>query len=547
MTIYEKVATNENTPAAILEILAKNRNPYVRQAVAENRNTPATALETLAKDNDPGVLNSLVRNENTPVSIREELGTAENWSVRYAMAGNKNTPENVLEKLAKDEDRSIRFLVARNKNTPATALETLAKDEEYLVRMEVAENKNTPANVLEDLAKEEYLLALQMEGYQIISDNIFIPMPDELHPEHFPLDIGKIFEDREENEHVFSLHHLSDWNELEEFVNKGLEIDGHSCVRVNAWQTDKAHYDIGQDVEDTDWYYAEVFDVTDGFKGTYTYEFDRMPTEQEVIGRHVDKISEMAIDQHERESGADGNRVFPNLDAEPISIFSIRMENEERFFENTSGLDVEGLCKAYAECDKPFVEMGKYGEWIDEADYAYIQQGHRLDFSIEFNEDTNRITIFDGENFEDKGLRATLFPEQAKPEDMIRTDDFDALHTIIQSAVAKFQDKYPQEEYEYPPLIEDLVSDFENRAKQMISDCLTESGDTDLENMLIDMHDLTALDAVRDIKFEYHPIKLLKPVISADDLKEAKAEKDVRDAAAPKQGQKQKAPEHGLE
>ena len=38
-----------------------------------------------------------------------------------------------------------------------------------------------------------------------------------------------------------------------------------------------------------------------------------------------------------------------------------------------------------------------------------------------------------------------------------------------------------------------------------------------------------------------------KPIISASDLKEAKAEKDVRDAAAPKQEQKQKAQEHGLE
>ena len=38
-----------------------------------------------------------------------------------------------------------------------------------------------------------------------------------------------------------------------------------------------------------------------------------------------------------------------------------------------------------------------------------------------------------------------------------------------------------------------------------------------------------------------------KPIISASDLKNAKAEKDVRDAAAPKQEQKQKAQEQGLE
>ena len=74
---------------------------------------------------------------------------------------------------------------------------------------------------------------------------------------------------------------------------------------------------------------------------------------------------------------------------EPISIFSIRMYDEERWFKNTSGLDAEGLCKAYAECDRPFVEMGKYGELIELADYAYIEQGGRLDFSLEFNEETD--------------------------------------------------------------------------------------------------------------------------------------------------------------
>jgi hypothetical protein len=55
--------------------------------------------------------------------------------------------------------------------------------------------------------------------------------------------------------------------------------------------------------------------------------------------------------------------------------------------------------------------MGKYGERIEAADHAYIEQGDRLDFSIEFNEETDRITIFDGKNYEQKGLKETLYPE----------------------------------------------------------------------------------------------------------------------------------------
>ena len=115
---------------------------------------------------------------------------------------------------------------------------------------------------------------------------------------------------------------------------------------------------------------------------------------------------------------------------EPVSIFNIRMNDEERWFKNTSGLDAEGLCKAYAECDKPFVEMGKYGERIEAADHAYIEQGKKLNFSLEFNEETDRITIFDGENFEYKELRATLFPEQAETEVTLTVAECGEFHNL---------------------------------------------------------------------------------------------------------------------
>ena len=115
---------------------------------------------------------------------------------------------------------------------------------------------------------------------------------------------------------------------------------------------------------------------------------------------------------------------------EPVSIFNIRMNDDERWFKNTSGLDAKGLCKAYAECDKPFVEMGKYGERIEAADHASIEQGSRLDFSIEFNEETGQLTIFDGENVEHKGLRAALFPEQAEPEVTMTVAECGEFHNL---------------------------------------------------------------------------------------------------------------------
>lgn len=91
------------------------------------------------------------------------------------------------------------------------------------------------------------------------------------------------------------------------------------------------------------------------------------------------------------------NEVMEN---EIKSIFSVKMYDEERFYENTSGLDVEALCKAYRECEKPFIEMGQYGKQIPSADFAYIQQGEELDFSVEFDADRDEITIFDGQEID---------------------------------------------------------------------------------------------------------------------------------------------------
>ena len=64
--------------------------------------------------------------------------------------------------------------------------------------------------------------------------------------------------------------------------------------------------------------------------------------------------------------------------------------------------------------------------------------------------------------------------------------------------------------------------------------------------------DFFDLDLEREIDqraewLQKHFAELEKPIISASDLKNAKAEKDVRDATAPKPEQKQKAQEQGLE
>lgn len=107
------------------------------------------------------------------------------------------------------------------------------------------------------------------------------------------------------------------------------------------------------------------------------------------------------------------------MEQETKSIFCVRMNNKHRYFENTSSLDAEDLCKAYGECEKPFVDMGQYGKQIDIGDFASIQQSERIAFSVEFDADNDEITIFDGKEFEHKPLQETIFGEAVQKETVV--------------------------------------------------------------------------------------------------------------------------------
>ena len=101
------VAENEETPAEVLTLLAKDEDRWVRRAVAENEQAPAEALALLAKD--------------------------QSWHVRREVGRRSDTPAEVLTLLAKDPDEEVRSAVAENSKTPAEALTLIAKDQNEAV------------------------------------------------------------------------------------------------------------------------------------------------------------------------------------------------------------------------------------------------------------------------------------------------------------------------------------------------------------------------------------------------------------------------------
>lgn len=91
---------------------------------------------------------------------------------------------------------------------------------------------------------------------------------------------------------------------------------------IDKWQDNIGTYVVGQlEADDGTWYAAKVTDTSKQYQGEYEYEFSNdKPTRSEVEDIHLNRISELDIDRHEAEYGADGSKNFPSLNDEPERI-----------------------------------------------------------------------------------------------------------------------------------------------------------------------------------------------------------------------------------
>jgi len=128
--------------SADLLLIAKHC-PISRPVIASITKA-ADLLEALAADPDPGVREAVADNPKTPINSLEALASDTASSVRMAVAGNANTPGAHLERLAGDSVNYVRWSVANNENTPPAALKSLAKDPDSHVRDQAKSNPNTP-------------------------------------------------------------------------------------------------------------------------------------------------------------------------------------------------------------------------------------------------------------------------------------------------------------------------------------------------------------------------------------------------------------------
>ena len=134
---------------------------------------------------------------------------------------------------------------------------------------------------------------------------------------------GEIFYNRELSEKELSNYELMPVPE-----DKTIEIDGYKCRIVDEWENGTASYILGRDIEDEEFFFARVEEKDESLKGVYSYEYDERPVRNKVEDEHLNRISEIALDRHEAEFGADGSRNFPHLNDEPQEAVYFLDENQ---------------------------------------------------------------------------------------------------------------------------------------------------------------------------------------------------------------------------
>ncbi|HEY9790178.1 MAG TPA: hypothetical protein V6D22_07260 [Candidatus Obscuribacterales bacterium] len=103
------IASNPNTPPAVLAYLAKNSDADILERIAENPRTPLNTLERLARSSSPVVRAAVAENINVSPDILTILGTDPDDDVRYHLAENPHLPEELLVALTEDLNPYVRY------------------------------------------------------------------------------------------------------------------------------------------------------------------------------------------------------------------------------------------------------------------------------------------------------------------------------------------------------------------------------------------------------------------------------------------------------
>ncbi len=103
------LAINPNTPAPVLDQLAKNESASLLERVAQNPCTHSVTLARLANHENPQVRASVSENGNISLSTTWRLARDPDADVRMRLAESYNIPIAVLKVLSCDENPYVQY------------------------------------------------------------------------------------------------------------------------------------------------------------------------------------------------------------------------------------------------------------------------------------------------------------------------------------------------------------------------------------------------------------------------------------------------------
>ena len=101
-----------------------------------------------------------------------------------------------------------------------------------------------------------------------------------------------------------------------------ISIDGQECVKTDEWKAGDNKYVLGNSVEDSDFFYAEV-------NGDTHFEYDHRPDREEVEDDFIDLEAMRDIDRHEAQvfSRFEKSDDFPDVDADEKPLTADDIQN----------------------------------------------------------------------------------------------------------------------------------------------------------------------------------------------------------------------------
>ena len=209
-------------------------------------------------------------------------------------------------------------------------------------------------------------------------------------------------------------------------------IRGYECTITDSWVENGTTFTIGQSNTEPDFYYAQVVVLRDEFKGTYEYEFDHEPFRTEVDSVHTDHIAEIAIDQGEAEYGADGRRVFPNLNEEPQELFvedlasaiaEFAFDEDFYHYADVNGIEPEGREEQFEQIlsDLQTGNTGDYQKYLEEVlfDDPENQRAKELIALLqELKTEPEKVTVEEAKK--NYRLQENFLPEQLPPSERLQ-------------------------------------------------------------------------------------------------------------------------------